>query len=456
MGEFNVSQIRRLITTVWLALRGRVETRVPFWSKRAIRRRQTRNLRRIVAHAFRHVPYYQGLSKSSGLSARDFRTCDDLVRLPLIDGRTLQQDPLAFVSTAFPRSSLFKLHSTGTAAYGTKDVYWHRQVVMREIALGERDRSVLRQLLGRSHNLVRLSFFHPDSSTSETSRFQASRLFIPRSVMQTHWADCELPHEEVIQLLNELRPDVVHSYGSFAEAFLLHIRDKRLDMYLPKVWVFGGDGVTAEGRELIENDLGCRLYSTYQAVECGRIGFECEMGSGYHINSDMCHVRLVNAHGDTVAPGESGEVVISCLSNTGSILLNYRLGDCARWSTESCACGRTFPLIHLTDSRMSSFLRLRDGTELQEHVLLHACKNYIHDVMQFQIIEKAPEAIVWRIVLAENAEFGQIAADLKRQSRSVMSAEADIQVEAVDRIVLPLGSKLTRIVRASRDMNADP
>lgn len=446
-----MNRIRRLLTTVWIALRGRVESKVPFRTEQAIRRRQTRNLRRIVTHAFRHVPYFQEVARSKGISKHDIVSCEDLARLPLADGRALHTDPLSFISTAFPRSSLVKLFSTGTAAYGAKTVYWQPKALMRAVAYGERGRRIQRKLLGRSHNLVRLSFFHPDSSTSEASRFCASRLLVPRTIMQTHWASCELPYEEVVQLLGELRPHVIYSYGSFAESFLLHILDQRLDIHLPKVWVFGGDGVTAKGRQSIENELGCRLYSTYQAIECGCIGFECEMGSGYHINTDFCHVRLVNASGETVKPGEIGEVVISCFSNPGSILLNYRLGDYARWSTKPCACGRTLPLLHLTGTRTTSSLRLRDGTELQEPVLLHACKNRIHDVFQFQIVEHAPETIVWRIVLAQNADFEQIASDLKNGSRSVMSAQADIQVEAVDRIVLPPGSKLTRIVRATDD-----
>jgi len=258
MGEFNVSQIGRLITTIWLALRGRVESRVPFWSERAIRWRQTRNLRRIVAHAFRHVPYYQDLAKSYGFSARDFRTCDDLARLPLIDGRMLQEDPLAFVSTAFPRSSLVKLYSTGTAAYGAKTVYWHPRELLSKISYGERDRRILRQLVGKSHGLVRLSFFHPDSSTSTVSRFHAKRLLVPQAMMKTHWASCELPYEEVTQLLTELHPDVVYSYGSFAESFLLHILDKRLDIHLPKVWVFGADGVGIPGWEVKRSPV--RIY----------------------------------------------------------------------------------------------------------------------------------------------------------------------------------------------------
>jgi hypothetical protein len=107
----------------------------------------------------------------------------------------------------------------------------------------------------------------------------------------------------------------------------------------------------------------------------------------------------------------------------------------------------------LTGARTSSFLRLRDGSELQEHALLHACKEGMHDVLQFQVIEKDLEVIIWRVVLSQNADREQVISDLITHSCSVMSAEADVRVEVVDRIELPPGSKLTRIVRASANQS---
>jgi len=115
-GGLGVSSAKRLFTTAYFAVRGRIETRVPYWSERAIRERQTTNLRKIVTHAFRYVPYYRMIERSLGLSERDIQTVDDLSRLPLIDGRTLQRDPQHFVSDAFDPASLRKVHSTGTAA----------------------------------------------------------------------------------------------------------------------------------------------------------------------------------------------------------------------------------------------------------------------------------------------------------------------------------------------------
>jgi len=327
------------------------------------------------------VPFYQDVARAAGLRDRDITQAEDLGRLPLTDGLTMQKDPHRFVSSSTSISSLVELYSTGTAAYGSKSVFWRPRDLLAQLAHGERDRAVLRRLLGKSAGLVRLSFFHPDSSTAMVTRFHSERLLVPRAAMTTHWASCELSSEEIARRLDALRPDVVYSYGSLAESFLLRVLHESWNVALPRVWVFGGEAVTLRSRRAIEEGLGCLLYSTYQAVEAGRIGFECERRSGYHVNVDLCHLRLVDAQGETVEAGETGEVVISNLYGRGTVLLNYRLGDLAHWSEQPCPCGRTLPLLHLTGARTGSTLRLRDGQTVHEHVILHACKERMHDVL---------------------------------------------------------------------------
>ena len=78
---------------------------------------------------------------------------------------------------------------------------------------------------------------------------------------------------------------------------------------------------------------------------------------------------------------------------------------------------------------------------------MHACKESLDGVLQYQILEKAPESIVWRLLLAQDADLEEISSELVECSRAAIGPEADISVEAVNRI-LPLdGLKLTRIVR---------
>src|SRR4030067_870432 len=99
------------------------------------------------------------------------------------------------------------------------------------------------------------------------------------------------------------------------------------------------------GREFFERELGIPVYSRYNAVEAFKIGFTCEERQAFHLNSDLTHVRIVDADGKPCAAGQTGEVIISNLVNRATVLLNYRLHDVAALSDELCPCGRTLALL---------------------------------------------------------------------------------------------------------------
>jgi phenylacetate-CoA ligase len=92
---------------------------------------------------------------------------------------------------------------------------------------------------------------------------------------------------------------------------------------------------------MITEQFGIPLIALYNAVESFKIGFMCEEGKDYHLHEDLCHVKIVDKSGKTVADDEQGEVIISNLVNRATVLLNYRLGDFASRTSRTCACGRT-------------------------------------------------------------------------------------------------------------------
>ena len=119
-----------------------------------------------------------------------------------------------------------------------------------------------------------------------------------------------------------------------------------------------GPGTTARTRwrpgARSSGEIWHQIYSNYAATETGRIGFQCEKRKGYHFNIDFTAVRLVDESGQDVPAGEVGEVIVSNLHNTATVLLNYRLGDLAEMSAQDCPCGRNLPLLRELHGRVWS------------------------------------------------------------------------------------------------------
>ncbi len=143
--------------------------------------------------------------------------------------------------------------------------------------------------------------------------FWNARTLSPRGLAERRVVSMDTPLEEVARTIDTFRPDIVFSFGSYAEAFFRTLADQGRTLAAPRVWMYGGDGLSPSGRVMIESRFGVRVYSSYQAVETGRFGFECERGDGFHLNVDLCAARLIADDDSPVATGEPGEIVISNL-----------------------------------------------------------------------------------------------------------------------------------------------
>ena len=62
-------------------------------SRDELARFQADRLRRVVRHAYAHVPYYRRLFDAHRVSPDDIRSADDLVRIPVTTRKTLQELP---------------------------------------------------------------------------------------------------------------------------------------------------------------------------------------------------------------------------------------------------------------------------------------------------------------------------------------------------------------------------
>ncbi len=442
-----MSRVVRFLRTAYFGVRAPVERRVPFWPEERIRWLQEWRLRAIVRHAYATVPFYREAMDGLGLRPQDIRTADDLARLPLIDGERVRAEPQAFLSCRYAAGGTRELYSTGTAAHGRRLVPWDERALVRGLVYGERDRAVLYRMLGKKTRLCRLSLLPPESTTRAVTDFHASSVWIPSRAVRTHFVSPELSYEEIAARMNDVRPDVVFSYGSFAEHFARYILDRSLPLRPPRVWVYGADALSENGRTLLEQGLGCLVHSTYQAVEAGRIGFLCEEHRGFHLNIDLCSVRIADAQGRTVDPGVSGDVVISNLSNRATVLLNYRLGDRATAASSPCPCGRTLPRLERLEGRLSDVLRLSSGREILDNVLLHACKEELRQALQFQIVEEAPGRFRWLVVPGAEADRPRLERGLREKARRVLDPGDLLQIQFVDRLPVGRSSKLSRVVR---------
>ncbi|MSO40856.1 MAG: GNAT family N-acetyltransferase [Solirubrobacterales bacterium] len=441
--------LRRAAWSARLAVRGPLETRFPFRSPEAIERAQRRRLRETVDHAFAHVPYYRETGKRLGLKPADFTSAEDLAKLPLIERQQLQADPEYFVSEAYPIERYLRFRSGGSSGEPAT-VYRHPVALFASAAQRERLRSVAIRAAGRRLRLRQAEIFLP---VREGARANFNRSSLIPSSLRVRRLELSMldPPAQQIEALDQYAPDSVVSFGSYLEELFRQIklrRDQGGDPHLPRVAAFSSDELSEGGRRLISEELGVTVLSAYRAVEAPQIGFECGIHPGYHLNVDLCPLRIIGPGGKELPEGETGDVVTSHLFARGSVLLNYRLGDRAARLGSGCSCGRNLPLLSYVTGRSDEWIVRTDGAPIHGQAL-KALMRLREDVLGYQLVQESPTLIRAAVVSSAGCDRTELAAWAQRRFRERLGGDLRVEASFVESVPRRSSGKAQPIVPMS-------
>lgn len=438
---------RRLANAARLAVAARREREVPWLPAREIARLQEERLRAVVRYAAERVPFWRAALGERGLAPGDVATVDDLVRLPLLDERDVQLRLRELRSPAWTDARTFLVRSSGSAhGHVRKRIYWDQRSQLRKLAWFERDRAVVLRLSDGRVGLRQLWILPATSESVRAREWWDERVFTPRAIAERDRLATDRPFEEVVEHMAASRPMVVYSYGSYAERFFRWLEGVPDAAGLPRVWVYGGDAMDPAWRRRAES-RGCAVVSTYQTVEAGRIGFECERRDGFHLNADLVAVRVVDEDGRDVAMGDIGEIVISNLVNRATVLLNARLGDRGALSPDPCPCGRGLPLLRGLEGRVSEVVDLGNGRKVGEMDLRRETGDALDFALQVQLVQSRPGHVVWRVAPREGVAVEDAVRRLLVRMREILGAGTEVGVDVVDEIPTPWSGKHRRVER---------
>jgi len=213
------------------------------------------------------------------------------------------------------------------------------------------------------------------------------------------------------------------------EALFRVVAQRGIDMHLPKMVAYGADTMSEDGMELIREGFGVSIFATYGSIEAPGIGFLCEECTGFHLNVDLVHVKLIDAEGRRLGPGERGEVVVSNLIDRATVLLNYRLSDLGVLLEQPCPCGRTLPLAKI-EGRVEDILRLPDGGFLHPSSVYNVfIQGRLRDggqVLQFQLVQRAIDDFELRLAMADRAAYDAVVSAYVADLQQVLGPSAKL------------------------------
>ncbi len=211
--------------------------------------------------------------------------------------------------------------------------------------------------------------------------------------------------EGQLRFLRKIRPDVLIGMPTFVYHVLHQAAEEGVRCENLRRIVLGGekvpDGMRMKHRNLAI-ELGAReldVVTTYGFTEAKMAFAECpvpvdQTPSGYHLYPDLGVVEVVDPKtGEPVPNGQPGEIVFTPLDSRGTVVLRYRTGDYidGGLTYEACPhCGRQVPRLVGKISRSSAF----------KEVQLDKIKGTLVDFNELEhVLDDAPNVGAWQIEL---------------------------------------------------------
>ena len=128
-----------------------------------------------------------------------------------------------------------------------------------------------------------------------------------------------------------------------------------------KIGCFGAEAWSEEMRRNIEKTWGITAHEHYGLTEIIGPGVvsECKEKK-LHINADHFLPEIIDPEtGETLEPGEEGELVFTTLTKEAFPAIRFRTRDLAVYYEETCECGRTLPVQSRIKGRSDDMMKVK-------------------------------------------------------------------------------------------------
>ena len=397
---------------------------------------QTQRLATLTDYARRHVPYYR-----DHLPDIPIKTLDDLQSLPILERIVRRDDPDAFINPAVPSYARWEGRTSGST--GTPLRYM----------LG---REAVREQTAAYHGLMA---YYGCSFSEVKVRIAGATVIPPDRLKPPFWVYIDRYHQWLFSLHN-LGPQTYRQYlkamykanaafgSGYAGAWRLLTR-LALDNgdTAPKLRrIFtDAEGLSPGEQDDIEKLFSARVHQTYGTAEVGMTAVQCEHRN-YHVLSRSKIVEILDDNRQPVAPGESGQIFITDLTNHNAPFIRYGTGDIGTLAENSCPCGLQGMTLSRIVGRLDDYIVTPDGRMLTR---LDFVLKVDYGVKESQLVQKSPDTLVIRLVPSKdyNDELQQRIID---NARSYMGPKMQISVELTDRLPRTAGGKVRYVVREFR------
>lgn len=326
-------------------------------SREEIESIQLQRLKETVKRVYEKVPAYREKMEKAGVKPEDIVTLKDIQMLPFTTKQDMR-DNYPYGLFAVPKKELRRIHaSSGTTGKPTVVGYtdhdldiWKECVARLAVAGGATEEDVAQicfgygmftGALGLHNGLEKVGAAIVPSSTGNTEK----QLMYMKDFGSTLLVATPSYAMRIAEVAQQIGIDIKKELQIKTLLLGSELMTEAMRNELYKVW--------GEDVNLTQN------YGMSELIGPGVSG-ECLELNGMHINEDHFIPEVIDPHtGEVLAPGEKGELVVTCITKEALPLIRYRTRDITRLMYEPCPCGRTTARMENLSGRTDDMLKIR-------------------------------------------------------------------------------------------------
>lgn len=360
-------------------------------SNEKIKKYQYNKLKKLLIICENDVPYYKKLFKEIDFNVeRDFRTIDDLKKIPITTKKNVQLHADEFLNPYYRKKSL--IFKTSGSMGEPLTVYVSRNEWVMEQAIVWRHWKWNNYHFRDKMAIVR-SYTPKNGKLIKMDRVRNFIYYSPYDLTDAN-LDIYLNH----MLSNHVK--FLRGYPSSVKALAEYVI--RTNHKIPKLkGIFVASEILFDkDRALIENAFKVKVTNWYGLAEGIVTMGDCARHEGLHVFDEYGFVELLDTDSPTIK-----KIIGTNLNNYAMPLLRYETNDMAEYDGHRCSCRRHSLVVNNIIGRSNSVIKLKDRD--------------IPLTNFYTLMEHYPKVVSWQIVQHSQNEIELILQ--KRVEQKIMN-----------------------------------
>ncbi|MBN2395357.1 MAG: phenylacetate--CoA ligase family protein, partial [Candidatus Atribacteria bacterium] len=242
---------------------------------------------------------------------------------------------------------------------------------------------------------------------------------------------------EYVKKINAIKPKLILAYTNSMNLFARFIQEHQLTIHPVRAIMTSSGVLFPEIRSRIEEVFHTTsIFDRYGSREVGDIACNCKNSQGLHLVPDIHYLEIVDDEGKSLPPGQSGNILITLLTNYTMPLIRYKIGDLGIMSLGKNQCGHDLPTLEKVIGRINASFKNKFGDFIITGIF-YPLFYFKEDIKQFQMIQEEVDLILINLVLTEKGKLTDMRnyfREIEAKIEKIMGHKTTVQFHILDEI----------------------